>query len=290
MKKIEYFDRNNTLLADGQGYRMPAMKNKVNLNWWHIKYGQKEQNLGDMLSEVVFEYMCKKYNIEIERQISKTKHLYAIGSILFFENQDATIWGTGCMHSLPLNCSSFLHQRIMRKLDVRAVRGPKTREALLKLGVKCPEIYGDPAMLMPMIYKPERTEKKYIVVIPHYKDRVLDENMNSTTEVLFMDMITDNWQTKIDIISSAKFVISSSLHGIILAESYGVPAVLLRPSAESDLFKYEDYYWGTGRKIIPKVNTIKEGVEFDISNIEKPNVEIIQENLIKSFPTDLWKM
>lgn len=72
----------------------------------------------------------------------------------FFENQDAVVWGTGCTKEPEKNINNIIHQKYMRKLDVRAVRGPKTKGALDKLGIKCPEVYGDPAMLMPLIYQP----------------------------------------------------------------------------------------------------------------------------------------
>lgn len=42
-------------------------------------------------------------------------------------------------------------------------------------------------------------------------------------------------------------VYSSSLHGIILAEAYGVPAVMFRSYDKSVDFKYLDYYASTGR-------------------------------------------
>lgn len=169
--KIEYFTRNKTLLADGEGKRIPADSNKVNLNWWHIKYGENKQNLGDMLSQVVYDYMCQYYNLDSERKIHTTKHLYAVGSILFFENQDATVWGTGCTFELQKNLKNLIHQKYMRKLDVRVVRGPYTRNALLKLGIKCPEIYGDPAMLLPLIYSCYEKNEEQILIITHLKDK-----------------------------------------------------------------------------------------------------------------------
>lgn len=54
-----------------------------------------------------------------------------------------------------------------RHLDIRAVRGTLTREVFLKLGHKCPEIYGDPGVLMPSVYQSKNIEKTYnYMVIP----------------------------------------------------------------------------------------------------------------------------
>ena len=49
-------------------------------------------------------------------------------------------------------------------------------------------------------------------------------------------------------ILEAKFVVSGSLHGIVVAEAFGIPARLLRVTEVEHLFKYEDYYAATGRK------------------------------------------
>lgn len=289
MSSIEYFSKNATLLADGEGYRLPANKKRINLNWWHIKYGQEKQNLGDMISSVVYDYLCSYYGLDKNRKVKKTKHLYAIGSILFFENQDVTVWGTGSLHEINCNINTILHQKIMRKIDARAVRGPFTRENLIKLGITCPEIYGDPAMLMPLIYKPSCVaNKKFILVLMHIDDDY-NRNLNDFSEVVIRDMITDDWRELIDLIATAKCVISSSLHGIILAESYGVPAVLLKHRNNLDLFKYQDYYYGTGRSDIPMVNTIEEGIFFDFTKCLMPDVNRIQQQLILSFPKDLWE-
>ena len=43
--------------------------------------------------------------------------------------------------------------------------------------------------------------------------------------------------------NKAKLVISSSLHGIILAETYGIPAILLMDKVTNNMFKYNDYYY-----------------------------------------------
>lgn len=288
MLRIEYFTRNNGLLADGAGNRPSSNKDKINLNWWHTEYGQEQQNLGDMISPVVYDYMCDYYNLDKDKKTERTKHIYAIGSILFFENQDVTVWGTGALHELEQNMNTIFHQRILRKIDARAVRGPLTRKCLRKVGIKCPEIYGDPAMIMPLIYRPEVERGKKILILTHLKD-TNDINTLKDTNIIVRNTISSEWRDLIDLIVGAKFVITSSLHGIILAESYGVPAVLLAPKKENDLFKYKDYYFGTERTEIPVVNSFEEGIAFNFGRWQAPDIQKIQERLIKAFPIDLWE-
>ena len=283
---MNYFSRNKRLLADSTGYRPLAHQNRINLNWWHIKYGQEQQNFGDMLSPVIFDYMCQYYKLDPEKVVSKTRHLYIVGSILFFENQDAVVWGAGSLKKIERNFNNILHQRIMRTLDIRAVRGPLTKENLVGMGTRCLDVFGDPAVLLPLIYKPKISTKKSVVVIPHIKDKIYQSYEGCT----ILDLKTNNWQKIVDCIASAQYVISSSLHGIIVAESYGIPAILLRPQTESNLFKYYDYYYGTRRTKIPSVGSIDEGLSFDISDVESiPDLSSIQKGLIQSFPYDIWE-
>ena len=69
--------------------------------------------------------------------------LTALASI----NAGAEIWGSG-MHDVedrPVSC---------RNVRIHSVRGPLSRARWLELGVACPEVYGDPALLMPLLYPP----------------------------------------------------------------------------------------------------------------------------------------
>ena len=55
-----------------------AKKNRVNLNYWAGK-----PNLGDAISPVVVEYMLGLKGTDLNKEVSGTKHLYAIGSIAY---------------------------------------------------------------------------------------------------------------------------------------------------------------------------------------------------------------
>ncbi|MBE6782684.1 MAG: polysaccharide pyruvyl transferase family protein [Ruminococcaceae bacterium] len=61
-------------------------------------------------------------------------------------------------------------------------------------------------------------------------------------------------------IKSSEKVISSSLHGIILAETYGVPAVFLNTGGYVDnaLIKYYDWYYSTNRWNVKMARTIED--------------------------------
>lgn len=275
-----YIKRNRMVLSDPC---VAAEKNKVNLHYWILDRKNGRHNLGDYLSYVIVESMKARNGIQND-DVKHTRHLYAVGSVLSAGFQNATVWGSGFMNDpqgSKLGCC--LHHKGFRHLDVRAVRGPMTRDALLKLGHNCPEIYGDPAILMPMIYTPKTEEKTLeFLVVNHLSDSTEYENNIS--------ILTTEYPDFIDRLCSAKRVISSSLHGIILAEAYGIPAVLFLPKATQDnltLFKYQDYYYGTGRTEFPVAHTIQEARHVQPCDI--PEFKQLRENLIKAFPVDLWE-
>ena len=90
-----------------------------------------------------------------------------VGSILNMGNFDATVWGSGILSVAILK--EIYKKAEYRKLDIRAVRGPITRAILENAGYGVPEIYGDPGILMPLIYKPNRVEETIpYLIIPHY--------------------------------------------------------------------------------------------------------------------------
>lgn len=81
------------------------------------------------------------------------------------------------------------------------------------------------------------------------------------------------------------FILSSSLHGIILAETYGIPAIMLK--SPLDTFKFRDYYYSTGRFDFPIANTVEEALKMEPPAL--PNLDNLRQGLIDSFPYDIWK-
>ena len=147
---IDYFKyrvfRNNYGIKD-----KPSHKHCVNLEYSRIN------NVGDALSPIIVEWMLNKKSITINKTTNKTKHLMAVGSIVGRGRFDSTIWGSGVLKDDVEE--RLIKQSFYKKYDIRAVRGPITRNALIHAGYKCPEVYGDPAILMPLIYNPSKEKK-----------------------------------------------------------------------------------------------------------------------------------
>jgi pyruvyltransferase len=168
-------------------------------SFWHIS-----DNVGDRITPYIFE----KINIPfqyVERGI-KEEHYIICGSILPASNEHTIIWGAGIAQDAPdINW--------VQPKKICAVRGYKTREMLLSKGIDCPEVYGDPAQILPLLYSPKIEKKKYFGFIPHIVDRGLYRN--------FID-ITQPVEKFIDSILECETIKSSSLHALIIADAYGV--------------------------------------------------------------------
>lgn len=271
-----------------------AQDHRVNLHlhdvkktgWDYYDNGKYPVNLGDYLGKVIVEWMLEKKGLSLNDYVEKKKHLITVGSGGLKMFQDATIWGTGIYGGHTNKWSERFHNAKHRKLDIRAVRGPLTRDVYLDLGHKCPEIYGDPAILMPLIYMPKTIEKKHeYMIIPQYTQETWLRRYIRSEHVISMN--TDDYKSVIDQIVSCKYVISSSLHGIILAESYNVPAIYFNGRPGRQQFKFKDYYLGTGRTKFPLVTSLVEA--YDSYPPELPDLSELREGLLKSFPYDLWE-
>ena len=243
-------------------------------------------NLGDYLGKVVVDWMLEKKNISLNSYVNKKKHLFTIGSGCVNSYQNMTFWGSGVERELP-DFRRFFHRSWFRKLDIRAVRGPMTRDYLKSLGHECPEKYGDPAILMSLIYNGlnnDRRGKYDYSIIPQYvtEGRIREKY----PEAHIISMNTDDYKTVIDQIIQSKLIISSSLHGIILAETYHIPAVFYRGLDKEIDFKYLDYYASTGRYNVRIAQSVEEALE--MQPLPLPDLHPLQESLIDTFPYDLW--
>lgn len=295
---LKYSLRQLKLIAKADSYNchpnVPAKEHRVNVFEYHpdykdgVMYQGKPFNLGDCLGPLIVKFLLEQKGIDMDAEIPKKKHLFTVGSMIIGGNfggnyQSATIWGSGVQFRLS-KLASFFQKISRRKLDIRAVRGPLTRQVLMEYGHHCPEVYGDPAILMPLLYQPQVEKKHEKLVIPQFfhERSFREEHPNER----MVSMNTDDYKFVIDEIASSKFVYTSSLHGIILSETYGVPAVFFRGLDKKVDFKYRDWYESTGRKDIRFADTYEEALTMDPPPL--PDLQGLAKGLLDCFPYDLW--
>lgn len=238
-------------------------------------------NFGDYLSVKIVERIVGGHLRVLPKNFSKTdKKFLALGSILSFARNGDVIWGTG-VNGKVLDRKRYLFDT----LDVRAVRGPLTKGFLENvLHIPCPDVFGDPALLFPYLFpefKRKKSPKYPYIVIPHFtEEKMFPKSLGD--HIVYP---TEPWDQVIEKILDSEFVISSSLHGIILAESYGIPARWLRVSEGEPILKYLDYFQGTGRTHSVPAYSIEEACQ--MGGEKEPCVCDLQA-LYSAFPFELW--
>lgn len=98
--------------------------------------------------------------------------------------------------------------------------------------------------------------------------------------------VTTDYKSFINKILEAELVISSSLHGIILAEAYGVPAVMLG-NVPINRFKYYDWYYSTERYDFPVALSVNEALCTKPASL--PDLSDMTKQVIKAFSEKLWR-
>ena len=250
-------------------------------------YGWKRKdglpNVGDELAKKIVKEILLFRDIDKNKFSKKYKgKLLSIGSVMHFAKNNDVVWGTGINGKVDERLHKFT------KLDVRAVRGPLTRKFLLERNIEVPEIYGDPALLSPLFFSKKtffiNEIKKPFLVIPHMSE--LDLYKNKFPKDFLCSPLSNPYDFIAQLLSAEK-IYSSSLHGIILAEAYGIPVTWIQSENGEDNFKYKDYYEGTGRDF----NSIETEsfYGFECWKFKKiPDLDAIQKKLIKSFPFEFW--
>lgn len=212
-------------------------------------------NWGDALSPVLVEWLSGKPALHVTA-LHHDRYL-AIGSVLGDANERAEVWGSGFISE-----DAMLHGP---PKAVHAVRGPLSRAKLLQMGIACPEVYGDPALLLPRFYNPDVPKSHAIGIIPHYIDKShpwLKSHANDP-RIKILD-IEAGIEEFVREVKSCEVILSSSLHGLICADSYGVPNAWIRLSdgVVGGDFKFRDYRSSIGAPE-PVALSVKEDTLLD---------------------------
>ena len=212
-------------------------------------------NFGDSINSVFWNQLTGAQ--QVYNRVQNVPHYLTTGSIMCFASPKSVIYGTGFIDKDgDLGGQQFRSKSnkvYCQPSTIISVRGPKTREKLISMGVDCPADYGDPLILFPCIYPEKRSIDENIVgIIPHYVDKQhenldhLVKNLRDqsyTVKVIDIEVGT-NYQKLIDQINDCKYIISSSLHGMMMGIAYHKQTILIEFSdgVLGDLFKFHDYF------------------------------------------------
>jgi pyruvyltransferase len=236
-------------------------------------------NFGDLLGPLIVREILERSGLRFDGA-GQGRRLLAVGSILHFAQPGDVVWGTG------VNGKKVDLERGYAGLDVRAVRGPITADFLRGHGVYVPDVYGDPGLLVGSLWtRDELRGDRPVVpvsVVPNFHDfRASAADPAGRVQVISPQLPVREVLARI---AASEYVVGSSLHGVIVAESLGIPARFVRSGVEPDI-KYRDYYEGTGRSTFTQAASVEDALA--IGPAELPRWD--PGPLLAAFPGDLWQ-
>ena len=248
-RKLKYLD-----LRSYSTYRLP---DSILLKYWDF-----ENNWGDFVSPYIIEKITGRKAVSsnlIFNYLHKSE-LLACGSIIVGDVSNYVIWGSGVL--------SERTTIINKPRRVLALRGLNSLKKIQKVGADC-DVFGDPVLLFPDIFSPVGITKKYKYgIVPHYKDktslaiRKIIELNDPSIKIIDVQTGIEDFVKEV---LSCENILSSSLHGLILAEAFGIPTcrLILSKDILGGDFKFYDYYSGVG---IKKIDSVL--IDDDISNLK----------------------
>lgn len=292
----------------------------VPLSWAGGTSEQNYVNLGDALSPVMTTLLS---GLPVRRVPfrSRAPRLCAVGTVaqnLF--GGEAWVWGSGCDPRLVrLAPRPGLGPRAV--LHVAATRGPLSASRLGG-GSLATTTFGDPVWLLPRFHRPATPKTHALGAILHLTE-LADRGVACRPDpgirryrvppalagtVRLINTVCEptphGMRAKLAEILSCERLVSTSLHGLVFAESYGVPClpfpsagatglarVALRPDAPLDA-RILDLYMGAGRRETPVYGQARdrdtdwEAVIAAIDAAWEP-ATIDEAALMEAFPLDL---
>lgn len=235
--------------------------------WWPVS-----NNFGDLIGKYVAEKITGRRVMYTDPNADYPYYVVG-GSVLNHVNAHAITWGCGL---------GTITDGVNPSCRIAAVRGPITRARVLSTGRECPAVYGDPGMLLPRFYDPKGKAKRAYGLVAHYADqyRAFDRYRD------FIDVFQPIEQV-VDEICSCEMIYSTSLHGIIVAHAYGIPATWIKisDSVGGDGTKLRDYFasvnweFSYGHPI-----DLREQKELPSPSKAAPDLRVYADNFMRACP------
>ena len=304
-------------------FRMNQARLRVPLSWVATTEQQPATNFGDGLSALVVSALA---DLPVERANfdQASERLVAVGTIGHNQKNGVLhFWGTGIDATRnPVGVDGPYQRPPETEFHIHALRGPVSADTFQIAGIDAPAVYGDPVWLLPRIWPLDDVEKTHdIGVVLHiselteqnpeavvrdiYARYQVPEDMQGSIKLIntFAPATVDGMRDKVREILSCRRILSTSLHGLVIAETYGVPCAwfatygsgetveldLVDPETKVD-HRIRDFYRGLGRTHIQTYaqdrkfpTDWKNAIKF-IDSYWKRETEYDPVPLIRAFP------
>lgn len=283
--------------------KLVELVSRLDLRYVKLFLPEGKNNLGDMLSYLILQ---KVFGLEYVKSTVNTCDLAMVGSILDlcffqkiekpqFQEDSVCIWGAGFISHSATRIKRV--ERFIRPVEIFALRGKYSKKRCEKIiSRKLTNIaLGDPGLLANRLINYNKEIKRYDVgIIPHFSDQgrkcIGNIQLDKYTSTV-IDVLGDTLEI-LKKIAQCKFILSSAMHGLIVADSFGIPNkwIKLSDNVITD-FKFKDYYSvfsiNEPKAIdMRKEKILDEDIELFIKEyaITKSKVEEICSQLLASFP------
>lgn len=224
--------------------------------WW-----KDVPNFGDLLTP----YLLKHYaELDTEWSPIDQADLISTGSIL---GHASPWWGGHILGSGKL----FAHDQVPPNAKVWALRGPISAK-----GVRGSFALGDPGLLADELVPPQ--EKRYTLgILPHWSDKELTQR--TEWDRYNPVRISPSWHP-LDVIATigaCHKLITSSLHGLILADAFGIPRRFewaSRLDKEGGDLKHRDYHASIGHRF--EVGVTSEPNRFKVNDRRDELIDVFE--------------
>lgn len=236
--------------------------------FWKPGKAYRGHNVGDDLNvDLCYALFCpnnrtsqKSKRVDFITTNRNRRKILLVGSVLNHIHPGDIVAGVGFY---DFQKSQPIEQAMKHGLtSIVAVRGPVTCQNLKKLGYACPKVFVDPALLASAILWPglkREVVQHPICVVPHGKDSKVFAYVTNNPNLKLVEPSTHPPLAFVKQLLKCGIVVSSSLHGIILADSFEVPSYWLHgPMTQQRPDKFVDYFLTVGRNTTAFVRTIEE--------------------------------
>ncbi len=249
-----------SIIASNQG-RIPTV------------YFNDRPNVGDLLNEYLMPKITGRDIVKV--RTSAFSHLRAIGSLVGSASNKSFIWGSGSIDGkIPSRLTSAKRVSAVRGLQTQRVIEVATGENIEDRAI------GDAALLMPLYFNPHSTKEARFGIVPHFSDEKFVRKLISEARLKDVRLISvqQDPESFVCQLLACESIVSSSLHGLILADAYNVPNrwVTFSNKLLGGNFKFLDYYSTVD-------DPDSEPVEFRSLNSFKHVVGAMGEARVRSF-------